>query len=119
MKETGLTKIDNGIFVKIKNFFKNLFKRNKNNIVEETKESIENNGDKGVFKQTIKIEEDKEKIRLLKLQEDFANGKILEEDINDEDTEKLFELYDEQIKKINNEIEIYKQKILSIKEKLT
>ena len=119
MKETGLTKIDNGIFVQIKNFFKNLFKRNKNNIVEETKESIENNRDKGVFKQTIKIDEDKEKIRLLKLQEDFANGKILEEDINDEDTEKLFELYDEQIKKINNETEIYKQKTLAIKAKLT
>lgn len=115
MEETKLTKTDNGIFSKIKNFFRNLFKK-KVEIIEHTEETIKK--DNVNLKQTIKIEEDKEKTRLLKLQEDFVNGKIQEEDINEEDTEKLFELYDEQIEKINKETEMYKQKILAIKANL-
>lgn len=76
------------------------------------KENINN------FKQSIKVEEDKERLRLLKLQDDFSKGYILEEEISEEDVEKLHQLYDEQIEELNKSTENYKRKIMEIRKKL-
>ncbi len=116
MEEKSLIKVEESIFVKIKNLFKNLFKKK---VIVEPKireNSIAN--DKGSFKQNIIVEEDKEKVRLLKLQDEFEKGNIAEEDITEGDIEKLHELYDEQIEAINKETEMYKKRILEIKAKL-
>lgn len=70
------------------------------------------------FKQNIRIKEDKEKTRLLKLQEEFSAGKITEEDISEEDIQKLHKLYDEQIEELNKSTENYRKRILEIRAKL-
>lgn len=70
------------------------------------------------FKQRIIVEEDKERTRLLNLQQEFENGNIQEEDIEEVDVQKLHKLYDEQIEEINKQTEMYKEKILEIKAKL-
>lgn len=115
MGETRLTKVNNDIFSRVKDFFRNIFNKNTETL-KQSKEVVKK--EDANFKQLIQVKEDKEEIRLLKLQEDFANGVIKEEDIREEDTEKLFELYDEQIEEINTKTEMYKQKILEIKAKL-
>lgn len=103
----------NNIIKKIKSFFRKIFNRfkyqeNKKEIVYET-----NN-----FKDEIAIKQDKEKLRILKIQEDYKNGLIEEEDISKEDYQKLLDLYDEQNKKINEEIERDKIEIKNMLEKL-
>lgn len=77
------------------------------------KKDISNN-----FKQNIKIKENKEKTRLLKLQKEFSEGKIAEEDINENDIQKLHYLYDEQIEELNKSTENYRKRILEIRSKL-
>lgn len=77
------------------------------------KENISNN-----FKRDIKIKEDKEKTRLLKLQKEFSEEKIAEENINEDDIRKLHCLYDEQIEELNKSTEIYRKRILEIRSKL-
>lgn len=77
------------------------------------KENISSN-----FKQDIKIKEDKEKTRLLKIQKEFSLGKIAEEDINEDDIQKLHRLYDEQIEELNKSTENYRKRILEIRSKL-
>ncbi len=114
MKETGLIEKKNTIFSKIKNFISNLFNKKEK---EEEKEEYKFNNDND-FKQRIIVEENKEKTRLLNLQQEFENGNIQEEDIDEADVEKLHKLYDEQIEEINKQTEMYKEKILKIKEKL-
>lgn len=114
MKETGLIEKKNTIFSKIKNFISNLFNKKEK---EEENEEYKFNNDND-FKQRIIVEENKEKTRLLNLQREFENGNIQEEDIDEADVEKLHKLYDEQIEEINKQTEMYKEKILKIKEKL-
>lgn len=70
------------------------------------------------FNGRIVIKQDKEKQRLLKLQQEFSAGKIEEEDISEEDTEKLCKLYDEQIAEIKKSTEMHKKKIIEIRRKL-
>lgn len=114
MKETGLIEKRNTIFSKMKNFIANLFKKKEIEIQNE--ECEVNNGND--FKKRIIVEEDKERTRLLKLQQEFENGNIQEEDIEEADVQKLHKLYDEQIEEINKQTEMYKKKILEIKAKL-
>lgn len=73
---------------------------------------------KNSFRQNIKIKEDKEKTRLLNLQEEFSLGKIKEEDISEADIQKLHKLYDEQIEELNKSTENYKKRILEIRASL-
>ena len=73
---------------------------------------ISNNTD---FFERIIVKQDKEKQRLLKLQQDFSEGKITEEEISEEDIEKLCELYDNQINEIEKSTEEYKNKIIKMR----
>lgn len=114
MKETGLIEKKNTIFSKIKNFISNLFNKKEKEVQKEECEFNTEND----FKQRIIVEEDKEKVRLLNLQQEFEKGNIQEEDIDEVDVEKLHKLYDEQIEEINKQTEMYKKKILEIKAKL-
>lgn len=68
------------------------------------------------FKERIKIDSDFE--YLLDLQDKFEKGLINEEDIPIEQREKLYKLYEEQIKKIKSETENYKKAIMQIRQKL-
>ena len=64
------------------------------------------------------VKQDKEKQRLLKLQQEFSAGNIVEEEISEEDTEKLCKLYDEQIEEIKKSTEQYKKEIIEMRKKL-
>lgn len=73
----------------------------------------------------IVIKQDKELQRILKLQKAYEERLILEEEISEEDKEKLYNLYEEQIKETQisikeskNEIEKNKNAIIEIRKKL-
>ena len=117
--EKSLVQINNkGIFSKIKLFFKNIFSKNKsqNTIVKENITNTDNQNDnkKEQFIEDIKKIEDKDTI-LLKLQKDFREGKIKEEDLSEEQSIALCQLYDKQIAELKKSNEMKKQKILTYK----
>lgn len=92
-----------GLFYKIKSFFSKIFAKNKNtfiNVKEEKSSSVEAD-----FKEKIVIKKDEEKERLLQLQEKFRRGELQQNDLSEEDIQKLADLYDEQIKEIEGKIE--------------
>lgn len=91
----------NGIMYKIKSFFKNLFKKNKEEIVQQEKEEETKN----TFEESIIVRTDEEKARLLELQKRFREGKLNPEDVTEEDIDKLAALYNEQIAELNKQIE--------------
>ena len=96
----------NNIIEKIRSFFTKIFHKSKykdNNLTNFTEQ--ENPYNNNNFKEQMVIKEDEEKLRLLKLQKDYENGLIEEENISQEDYQKLLDLYDEQNEKISKEIE--------------
>lgn len=71
------------------------------------------------------FDEFEEKNRLLKLQKDYENGIILEEELTKKQKEELMNLYNEQIRNLEDEIarskvtlKMYKNKISKKMEKL-
>ena len=121
MDEKSLVKVDNNIFSKIKLFFRNLFKINKTedntvieNIIEEKNNSIKENN----FTSNIKLLEKKPNLRLQKMSKDLESGKIIEEDLCEQELRELREFYLQQIEEKKQSIENYKNKIIRIKAQL-
>ena len=119
--EKSLVRInENSIFYKIKKFFKNLFNKNKNadnSIVEETAVIKQDENKRNQFMEQIRKIEDEETI-LLKLQKQYRNGEIKEEDLTDEQVISLCKLYDKQISNLKKSNEIRKQKLLEYRRRL-
>lgn len=91
--------------------------------INSSEEKVETNIDKqsekmNNFTKAIKITKDPEMERLLKLQEEFREGKITQGELSNEDIDKLGRLYDEQIKKLKIQIEECKKRIEDKKKKL-
>ena len=106
----------------IKDFFRNLFKTNNQQYIEEPKEVIEPVSNIKLqrdsdFKNRIVVDNEEEK-RILKLQKDFKAGLIQEEDLSEEDFILLTNLYENQIEKTKQSIQRYKNRIMSVKSKL-
>jgi predicted RNase H-like nuclease (RuvC/YqgF family) len=94
------------IFIKISNFFKKLFFRKKEDIPESIDSKvIYNNKIKDDFIEKIVIKENEEEKRLKKLKQQFDNGEIDEEDIQDEDIDKIIEMYEKETEELNQETE--------------
>ena len=112
---------ENGIFYKIKNFFKDLFNRNNNTtnyaIVKETESLATSENTKNAFMESIKNIEDEE-TKLLKLQKQYRSGEIKEEELTQEQVSSLCALYDKQIANLRKSNEIRKQKLLEYRRKL-
>ncbi len=105
---------------KIKNFFRNIFVINKQQYIEAPKEYIEPNmklQKNTNFKDEIVVDNEEEK-RILKLQKDFKAGLIEEEDLSEKDFNLLSQLYEKQIEKTKQSIQIYKNRIVDIQSKL-
>lgn len=98
IKEKGMVRYKESIINKLKSFLRRIFYKVK---YQENEKYNQNND----FRKEIEIKPDEEKLRILKLQEDYEKGLIEEIDISKEDYEKLLILYDEQNKKIEEEIE--------------
>ena len=108
-----------GIFNKIKMFFKNLF--SKNNVIDNNCYTIEdeknNENIKKSFMESIRNIEDEE-TKLLKLQKQYRNGEIKEEELTEEQVNSLCALYDKQIANLRKSNQIRKQKLLEYRRKL-
>ena len=122
-QEKSLVQVnENGIFYKIKKFFKNLFNRNANTtnnyaIVKETESLVANENKKNSFMESIKNIEDEE-TKLLKLQKQYRSGEIKEEELSEEQVNSLCKLYDKQIANLKKSNDIRKQKLLEYRRKL-
>lgn len=122
-QEKSLVQVnENGIFYKIKKFFKNLFNRNANTtnnyaIVKETESLVANENKKNSFIESIKNIEDEE-TNLLKLQKQYRSGEIKEEELSEEQVKSLCKLYDKQIANLKKSNDIRKQKLLEYRRKM-
>jgi len=118
----SITVVKETFFDKIKKIFKNLFSGTKKE--ELTKEintdTIQiDNKQKQEFTKNIKIEENKEKQTVIKLQTMIRNKEIDEKEISKEDEIKLRKLYEIQINNLNRTIEEHRKAIVKIKNKLS
>ena len=120
-QEKSLVQVnENGIFYKIKIFFKNLFNRNTTTnyaIVKEDKSIVESENTKNTFMESIKNIENEE-TKLLKLQKQYRSGEIKEEELTQEQVNSLCALYDRQIANLKKSNEIRKQKLLEYRRKM-
>lgn len=121
--EKSLTRVDNNIFGKIKKFLKNLFRSDlqakavSENIIKEQEENniIEDRS----FINNVKIQENKQNLKLTKLSKDLETGKIIEEDLCEQELQELRNFYLQQIEEKKQIIENYKNRIVKIKTQLT
>lgn len=123
-REVGLTIYNNiGFLKKIFNFFKNKFiKTESNKFSSNENDNMKKNTD---FIKSIKIEPDKEKELLLKIQDEIEEKGInkstvllLTQELSEEQKKRLKQLYKEQINDIKLSTQNYKQNIIKIKKKL-
>ena len=119
MEEKELIKRENlNIFQKLKIFLKKIFfKQDKNECVQKT--------EKNVIKNINKENDFKEKEKITILQQKYEDGEILESDLTEEERIKLEELYKQQIKVLeynineyNNKLKKYKSQIIEAKKKV-
>ena len=108
MKNNKLIIYKNNIFIKIAEFFKKFFSRKK--ILQSKNENISNDT-RDSFIESIQIKKDKEKLRLCRLKQQYDNGEIDEDDIPDEDVEKIVELYEKETEKLKADTEKIKNHI--------
>ena len=119
-QNTQIVEKKESLFTKIKKFIRKIL--NKDNI-NDSEEKVKNDSKVNIerannFVDEVKIENNQEMERLLKLQEEFREGKITQGDLSDEDIDKLGKLYDEQIEKIKVQIEECKKRIEDKKKRL-
>lgn len=117
-KEKSLVQVnENSVFYKIKSFFRNLFHKDKeieNNVPINT---ISNDDKRSAFLEGLKNIENEDSL-LLKLQKQYRNGEIKEEDMTEEQKKSLCALYDKQIADLKKSNEFRKNIILQYKRKM-
>lgn len=119
MKNNKLISYKESIFTKILNFFKKLFFKEKNIILQEnSQKNIQNKQPKEYFIENITIKENVEEKRLKSLQLQYDNGEIDEEDILEEDMDKLIEMYEKETEELNADTERRKNHIAQILKEL-
>lgn len=122
-QEKSLVQVnENSIFYKFKNFFKNLFYKNKvvnnvSNTIEIPENTMHTTEQKNSFIESIKNIENEE-TKLLKLQKQYRNGEVKEEELTEEQINSLTALYDKQIANLRKSNQIRKQKLLEYRKKL-
>lgn len=111
---------ENGLIYKIKLFFNNLFNRNNKGKHDIKNNDItDNTSERTNFKNNIKVEPDVEREQLLKLQKDYELGIIKEENMTEEQVNKIEKLYIEQISKLRDDYIIYRNKARTLRSKIT
>lgn len=102
------------IFGKIKNFFRNLFKKKEISKISEEKEVDIHEEKKQEFKEYVKKTED-ENTQILDLQRRYRKGEIGDNDLTEEQIDALCDLYDRQIISLKKSIEAKQQQIIEYK----
>ena len=106
MKNNKLIPYQENIFTKISNFFKNIFFRKKEAVLTNIDEPlIYHKEQKNSFIENIEIKETEEEKRLKTLKMQYDNGEIDEEDILDEDIDKLVKMYEKETEELNADTE--------------
>ena len=119
MKNNKLIKYKENVFTRIFNFFKKIFSKKKLSVNEEdVDETIKEEKNKSNFLEDIQIKEDKEEIRLKKLQLLYDNGEIDEDDLSESDIEKLVALYEKETEVLNADTERRKNHIAQMLKEL-
>ncbi len=118
MPNHSLIPVNESIFTKIKNFFKNLFGQQtiENYEIENTENIVENQQEvkNSIFAENIKVEET-ENQKLLRLQRLIREKRISEVDLSVEEKSKLRKLYNSQIDDLRKSILQKRNKIVKIK----
>lgn len=114
---------DNNIFHKFKNFLYCFFHKKdmvsnslSNKSIIGSNDNIQNNSSDTFLESIKNIENDETK--LLKLQKQYRNGEINEEELTEEQIHSLCSLYDKQIESIRKSNEVRKQKLLQYRNQL-
>ena len=119
MKNNKLISYKENVFSKILNFFKKLFLKKKEATVEVIDEApIYSNQCKEDFIANIVIKENEEEKRLKDLQLKYDKGEIDEEDITNEDMDKLIEMYKKEKEELNADTERRKNHIAQMLKEL-
>ncbi len=119
MENNKMVEYKGNFFNKIKNFFFRLFKKSSNSIETQPRDfKNQSNLEEHAFKDNIIIKQDEEELRLLQLQREYKSGKILEEDMSQEDKEKLINLYKKQNLELKETIKNEKEKIRKMLDEL-
>ena len=107
------------IFHRVKTFFINLFnKQEKDRFVENRiRNVVSNDRRKDNFMNSVKKVEDEE-TKLLKLQKQYRNGEIKEEDMTNKQIKALCDLYDKQIAELEKSNAMRKQKLLEYRKNM-
>lgn len=119
MMNNKLMPYKENIFTKISNFFKKLFFRKNKDISKSIDETlIYNKQCKENFIDNILIKEDEEEKRLKTIQLQYDNEEIDEEDMSDEDIDKLCKLYEKETDELNADTERRKNHIAQMLKEL-
>ena len=108
MKNNKLIIYEKSIFRKISEFFKNIFSKKK---TLQNEDVIINNDKNNSFIQNVRIRENKENLRLIQLKQQYEQGEIDEEDLSEEEIDKLCDLYKKETEKLNIDTEKRKNHI--------
>ena len=119
MKNNNLILYKENIFTKISKFFKKLFFKSRKTILEhENEKYVYTNESKEKFIENILIKENEEEQRWKILQLQYDNGEIDEEDISDEDMDKLIEMYKKETEELKVDTERRKNHIVQMLKEL-
>ena len=119
MKSNKLILYKENIFTKISNFFEKIFFSKKRVTQKDINEiPIYNEHQKEDFIEGIIIKESEEEKRLKNLQLQYDNGEIDEENISDEDMDKIIKLYEKETEELNNDTERRKKHIAQMLKEL-
>ncbi len=120
MNNKSLIVAENGLMYKIKLFFNNLFKKNNNGKHDiDNNKTVESFSNKSNFINDVKLKPDVEREQLLKLQKDYETGIIKEENMTEEQVNKIESLYIEQISKLRDDFTRYRNKARTLKSEIT
>ena len=84
----------------------------------QNEDIIVNNDKNDSFIKNIQIKENKEELRVLQLKQQYENGEIDEEDMSDEDVDKLCQLYEKETDELNADTERRKNHIAQMLKEL-
>jgi hypothetical protein len=103
MNNNKLIEYKDNIFIRIFKFFRTLFSRKKVYATDSTEESVTYNKNKSNFFENIQFQENEDEIQLKKLQLLYDNGEIDEDDLSEEEIDKLIKLYEKETEELNQD----------------
>lgn len=84
----------------------------------QNEDVIINNDKNNSFIQNVRIRENKEDLRLIQLKHQYEQGEIDEEDLSEEEIDKLCDLYKKETEKLNIDTEKRKNHIVQMLKEL-